>query len=48
MVKASLLRKEQKTKTKQNKKTAKGRGGPSQERHWSGNDEILGFLKQGF
>ena len=46
MVKASLLRKEQKKKKKQ-KNTAKGRGGPSQERHWSGNDEILGFLKQG-
>ena len=39
-------RTEKKKTTK--KKTAKGRGGPSQERHWSGNDEILGFLKQGF
>ena len=48
MVKASLLRKEQKNNNNKKKKTAKGRGGPSQERHWSGNDEILGFLKQGF
>ena len=52
MAKASLLRKEKKQTNKQTKKkkkkTPKGRGGLSQERHWSGNDEILGFLRQGF
>ena len=48
MAKASLLRKEEgKKKTKTNQ-APKRRGGPSQERHWSGNDEILRFLKQGF
>ena len=48
MAKASLLRKEEGKKKTKTKQAPKRRGGPSQERHWSGNDEILRFLKQGF